>query len=50
MELRAWLRLGWAGQFEEPETIAADTAAVDIARLAATHGLFQVDDEERAGI
>ncbi|MCD1588468.1 hypothetical protein E0L35_15020 [Halomonas sp. ATBC28] len=48
--LRAWLRLGWAGQFEEPETIAADTAAVDIARLAATHGLFQADDKERAGI
>lgn len=50
VELRAWLRLGWAGQFEEPETIAADTADVDIARLAATHGLFQADDEERAGI
>lgn len=48
--LRAWLRLGWAGQFEEPETIAADIAAVDIARLAATHGLFQADDEERAEI
>lgn len=48
--LRAWLRLGWAGQFEEPETIAADTAAVDIARLAATHGLFQAADKERAGI
>ena len=50
MELRAWLRLGWAGQFEEPETTITDAAAVDIARLAATHGLFQADDEERAEI
>lgn len=50
VELRAWLRLGWAGQFEEPETTITDAAAVDIARLAATHGLFQADDEERAGI
>lgn len=49
-ELRAWLRLGWADQFELPETIIADAAAVDIARLAAKHSLFHADDEERAAI
>lgn len=48
VELRAWLRLSWAGQFEVPETITADDAAVDIARLAATHSLFCADDEELA--
>lgn len=46
-ELRAWLRLGWAEQFEVPEIISVDSAAIDIVRLAAAHSLFRADAEER---